>query len=218
MMSNTNSGFTSFVSTALNKDNQKAEWSIDNNDQTNMINIAGTYELPFGKGRPFMNRGGVMNVVLGGWQISPLLTYATGTPLQVTVAGAPLGNGPNRPNLVPGQPLQYSYQNVYKGLPVINAAAFTDPGPWAIGNEPRYLSGLRNPFNYNENIALAKYFPFGEKVKLKLEVEYFNVFNRVVFCGPDTNLEDVGNGTFGKVINSQCNTQRQGQGHLAITF
>ncbi|MGA8029197.1 MAG: TonB-dependent receptor [Bryobacteraceae bacterium] len=219
MMSNTNSGFTSFASASLNKDNQKAEWSVDNNDQPQMINIAATYELPFGKGRTFMNRGGVMNAVLGGWQISPLLTYASGTPLQVTVAGDPLGNGTsNRPNLVSGVPLQFSYLNVYKGLPVLNVAAFTDPGPWAIGNEPRYVSGMRNPFNYNENVALAKYFPFGEKVKLKLEVEYFNVLNRVVFCGPDTNFEDVGNGNFGKVITCQANSPRQGQGHLAITF
>ena len=80
MMSNTNSGFTSFVSDSLNKDNQKAEWSIDNNDSTHSANIAATYELPFGKGRPYMNRGGVANFVLGGWQISPLLTYASGTP------------------------------------------------------------------------------------------------------------------------------------------
>ncbi len=186
MMSNTSSGFTSFAARALNKDNQKSEWSIDNNDQTNMVNIAATYELPFGKGRPFMNRGGVVNAILGGWQISPLLTYATGTPLQVTVAGNPLGNGTsNRPNLVAGQPLQFSYANVYKGLPVLNAAAFSDPGPWAIGNEPRYVGSMRNPFEYNENIALAKYFPLGERVKLKLEIEYFNAFNRVLFGSPD---------------------------------
>ncbi len=45
MMSNTNSGFTSFASTALNKFNQKAEWTIDNNDQTHVVNISGVYEL-----------------------------------------------------------------------------------------------------------------------------------------------------------------------------
>src|SRR5581483_8584740 len=90
MMSNTNSGFTSFAAASLNKNNQKAEWSIDNNDQPEMINIAATYKLPFGKGRAFMNRGGIVNAVLGGWQISPLFTYASGTPLQVTVAGSPL--------------------------------------------------------------------------------------------------------------------------------
>src|SRR5581483_8283469 len=90
MMSNTNSGFTSFANASLNKDNQKAEWSIDNNDQPNVINIAGTYELPFGKGRPYMNRGGIANAVLGGWQISPLLTYAQGTPLWSGTGGSVL--------------------------------------------------------------------------------------------------------------------------------
>ncbi len=121
----------------------------------------------------------------------------------------------NRANVVPGAPLQFSYSNVYKGLPVINAAAFSDPGPWVIGNSKRVLGGLRNPFQYNENVALAKYFAFGERVKLKLEIEYFNVLNRVVFGSPDENFNDA---NFGKVINSQANTQRQGQGHLAITF
>ncbi len=104
---------------------------------------------------------------------------------------------------------------MYKGLPVINAAAFSDPGVWAIGNEPRELSTVRNPFNANENIALAKYFPLGERVKLKLEIEYFNALNRVIFGSPDTTLTDT---NFGKVINSQNNTQRQGQGLLQITF
>jgi hypothetical protein len=134
----------------------------------------------------------------------------------VTVAGNPLGNGTaNRPNVISGQTLQYSYNNVYKGASVLNAAAFNDPGQWAIGNEPRYVAGMRNPFNLNENIALAKYFPLGEKVKLKLEVEYFNAFNRVIFGGPDTNLED---SNFGKVINSQSNSARQGQAYLEVRF
>ena len=116
MMSNTNSGFTSFVSASLNKDNQKAEWSIDNNDQPQMLNIAATYELPLGKGRKYMNKGGVANAVFGGWQISPLLQYASGTPLQVTVAGNPLGNGTsNRPNLVAGQPIAILLRQCLQG-------------------------------------------------------------------------------------------------------
>ena len=216
MMSNTSSGFTSFVSSSLNKDNQKQEWSVDNNDQTHLLNIAATYELPLGKGRTFLNHGGIVNAVLGGWQISPLLNYASGTPTQVNVAGDPFGNGTgNRPNVVPGVPLQFSYQNVYKGLPVFNRAAFTDPGPWAVGNEPRFLSGLRSPSFYNENVALAKYFPVGEHVKFKLEIEFYNIFNRVIFGGPNTNLEDP---NFGRVINSQANNPRQGQGHLEVRF
>ncbi len=216
MMSNTSSGFTSFASRSLDKNNQKAEWSIDNNDQTHVVSIAGTYELPFGKGRTFLNRGGVVNAIAGGWQISPLLSYASGTPLQVTVNGNPLGNGTsNRPNLVAGQKLQFSYGNVYRGLPVLNAAAFQDPGPWVIGNEPRYVGSMRTPFFYNENIAAAKYFPLGEHVRLKIEMEFFNVFNRVIFGSPNTNLNDA---NFGRVINSQANAPRQGQGHIEIRF
>ncbi len=213
-MSNTSSGFTSFTSGSINKNNQKSEWSVDNNDQPQIVNIAATYELPFGKGRKFMNQGGIKNVILGGWQISPLLTYASGTPLQVGVPGSPLGNG-NRANVIQGVEQMFSYSNVYKGLPVLNSAAFSNPGVWVLGNEPRYLGSIRNPFNYNENIALAKYFPLGEKVKLKLEVEYFNVLNRVVFGSPDTTLTDT---NFGKVINSQANTRREGQAHFEVRF
>lgn len=224
MMSDTNSGFSSFANKSLNKENQKAEWTIDNNDRPQVLAIAGTYELPFGKGRTFLNRGGIVNAVLGGWQISPLLQYSSGTPLftgtggSVNVSGDPLGNNCapcNRANVVSYSNMMFSYNNVYKGLPVINKADFSNPGPWVLGNAPRVLGQLRNPTRLNENIALAKYFPLGEHVRLKLEVEYFNVLNRVIFGGPDTNFED---SNFGLVINNQNNTRREGQGHLAITF
>ena len=229
LMSNTNSGFTSFASPSLNKNNQKSEWTVDNNDQTHTVSIAATYELPFGKGRRFMNHGGISNAVLGGWQISPLLSYGTGTPLfqsgnlgAVFVTGDPLGNNNcspcNRANVVPGVPLQFSYSNVYKGLPVINQAAFSDPGQWVIGNSARVLGGLRNPFQYNENLAVAKSFPLGERVRLKIEMEYFNVLNRVVFGNFPGSFENLNDPNFGKVINNQGNTQRQGQGHIQITF
>ncbi len=215
-MSNTSSGFTSFTQTSLNKDNQKAEWSVDAADQPQVLNIAGTYELPIGPGKPFLNRSDWVGKVFGGWQFSPLCTYAKGTPLgAVGVPGDPLGNGFNRANLVPGQPLEFSYNNVYKGLPVINAAAFSNPGLWVPGNEQSDYTGLRNPAGLNENMALAKSFPIGEHVKAKLEMEYFNIFNRVVFCGPDTYLPDA---TFGQVVNCQANTQRQGQAHFTISF
>ena len=44
-----------------------------------------TYQLPFGKGRTFMNRGGVLDAVLGGWQASTLFVLETGRPYTVTV-------------------------------------------------------------------------------------------------------------------------------------
>ena len=46
-------------------------------------------------------------------------------------------------------------------------------------------------------------------------MQYFNVLNRVVFGSPDTNLNDT---NFGKVINSQTNTNRQGQAMISLKF
>lgn len=107
----------------------------------------------------------------------------------------------------------FSYDNVYKGQPVINAADFSNPGNWVLGNAPRVLGQLRNPFSSNEDISLAKYFPFGERVKLKLEVEYFNALNRMIFGGPELELTDP---NFGLVIRNQGNTQRRGQALLEL--
>jgi hypothetical protein len=46
-------------------------------------------------------------------------------------------------------------------------------------------------------------------------MSYFNVLNRVVFGGPDLTLTDP---NFGQVINSQANTQRQGQAQFQVNF
>jgi len=223
MMSDTNSGFSTFANASLNKENQKAEWTVDNNDQTNVVKISGTYELPIGPGKTFLNKKNLLSKVLGGWQVSPILTYATGTPLftgtggPVQVPGDPLDNNCtncNRANVIAGVPQMFSYSNVYSGQPVINAAAFSNPGLWALGNSPRVLSTLRNPFQFNEDIALTKSFGT-ERYKFELRMDYFNVLNRVRFGSPVELLTDP---NFGKVINSQNNTQRQGQAQLRFTF
>jgi hypothetical protein len=126
-----------------------------------------------------------------------------------------LGNGFNRANIASGTPLNLNYNNVYSGTPVFNTSAFSDPGLWVPGNQKANNGALRGPAGLNENVALAKSFPIGEHVKAKLEMEYFNVLNRVIFCGPDTSLTD---SNFGKVVNCQGNTQRQGQAHFTLSF
>jgi len=215
-LANTSSGFTSFTQTSLNKNNQAAEWGVSAADQPQLLNIAGTYELPIGPGKPLLNRHDWVGKVLGGWQFSPLLQYASGSPLgAIGAPGDPLGNGFNRANIASGTPLNLNYNNVYSGTPVFNTSAFSDPGLWVPGNQKANNGALRGPAGLNENVALAKSFPIGEHVKAKLEMEYFNVLNRVIFCGPDTSLTD---SNFGKVVNCQGNTQRQGQAHFTLSF
>jgi hypothetical protein len=233
MMSNTNSGFTSFASTALNKFNQKAEWTIDNNDQTHVVNISGVYELPLGPGKPYLNHGGTLaKNLVGGWQVSGVLSYSTGTPPgpnPITANGDPLGSGAgNRADIISGTPISVNWQNYHRGLPVFTVAAFGDPGQWTLGNSARVIGALRNPVNQNENISLGKHFYFGEQVSAELRMEFFNIFNRAQICGfgnTNTNVSD-GAGAFGydniqsPGVPAPCqgNTPRHGQAFFKVTF
>lgn len=229
-MSNSDSGFASFNWGSENKYNQKSEWSIAGNDQTHLLNITTVYELPIGPGKKLLNKGGlVAKNLIGGWQVSGVFQYASGLPITIFANNNdPFLNGLNRANYNPQIPLNVNYNNYYKGLPVFNTAAFSDPG-FTQGNEPRNLGNLRNPFISNENLALAKHFYFGERVTAELRVEFFNVLNRMQVCGPDTGVADGAN-YFGFVNPSgngagpggsnacQGNTPRQGQALFKINF
>ncbi|MDX2179839.1 MAG: carboxypeptidase regulatory-like domain-containing protein [Bryobacteraceae bacterium] len=61
-----------------------------------------TYELPFGKGRKWMNRGGFPNWVLGGWDFAWTQTFQSGPPTTVTFGGSPNRYlpGASRPNQI----------------------------------------------------------------------------------------------------------------------
>jgi Carboxypeptidase regulatory-like domain len=230
-MSNTDTGFSTFNNGSENGFNQKPEWSIAGNDQTHLLNISGVYELPIGPGKRFLSSktGLLAKNVIGGWQLSGVFQYASGTPITVFANNNdPFLNGFNRANFNPNVPLQVNFNNYYKGLPVFSTAAFSDPG-FAPGNEPRVLSQLRNPFNSNENIGLAKHFYFGERVTAELRMEFFNVLNRMQVCGVgqglDNNVND-GSGKFGLVSpngsggSSACqgNTPRQGEAFFKVSF
>jgi hypothetical protein len=217
-------GFGAFAAQALNKYNLAKEFTIAGYDQTHFVNVSGVYELPIGPGKKLVSGGGSLKKNLaGGWQVSGVLQYQSGTPWDVSASGNPLNNGFNRANVVPGIKPVISWKNVDKTdasgnpLPVLNPKAFSDPGPWVPGNAPRLLESLRLPPTYNENIALAKKFFLGDRVQAELRIEFFNTLNRVIrSCMPDTNISD---GGFG-LAPQQCqsNLPRQGQAYFRVSF
>lgn len=216
-MGNVNSGLGSFAAAPLNKFNQTAEYAISPSDQTNITSVSGTYELPIGRGKKYLNGSRALDLLAGGWQISAIVHYESGTPFGVVEGGNPLLNGYNRPNIVSSKsPKTFSYDRVYHGLPLFNTDAFqVTANPWVLGNAHAAYPGLRNPFYSNEDVNLAKHFHFGEGISAKLQVDYFNAFNRVEFFGPDANASD---STFGLVGQGQANANRQGQAVFRIEF
>ncbi|MGH7870358.1 MAG: TonB-dependent receptor domain-containing protein, partial [Candidatus Dormibacteraceae bacterium] len=85
--------------------NAGAQYTYSFEDIPNNVSIAYVYDLPVGKGRKFLNRGGVLNQVLGGWSISGIQRYESGLPMNIQVPGHTAGledQGWGNVNQVPG--------------------------------------------------------------------------------------------------------------------
>jgi hypothetical protein len=50
-------------------------------DQTHRLNVNALYELPFGKGKTFLNHGGIVDAIIGGWQLGGIFTLGSGAPV-----------------------------------------------------------------------------------------------------------------------------------------
>jgi hypothetical protein len=97
----------------------------------------------------------------------------------------------------------------------LNRAAFAAPAPFAFGNTARTAAdGLRLPVNADEDIAIGKDIHLTDRFTLRLQGDAFNVLNRVVPGGLDTNLSD---STFGQ-IPGQANLPRRLQLEGYIKF
>src|SRR5262249_46520136 len=68
---------------------QRLNRAVSSFDRTHNLEVLWSYELPFGKGKPYANQG-VGAMVLGGWQISGLLSAYSGAPFTVGADGASL--------------------------------------------------------------------------------------------------------------------------------
>jgi len=230
LMDNTSSGFSSFTAGGINKFNQKPEWTVSSSNEAQTFKASGTYELPIGPGKKFLNNHTTGNV-LGGWQVGWILDYEAGTPLgncngsSVCENGTPFPNGFNRPDRNPSVGLStasYSKaRDYFTGKSTVaqmfNPAGFTPTSTqYVLGNAKRIYGQLRNPPLYNESLNARKHFYLGERFQAILTVDYFNAFNRTQFNGPDGNISD---GTFGQVKDQGSQiSNRQGQVSFRLEF
>ena len=224
-MSNTDSGFGEFNAGALNTYDQKAEYQIASNDQTHLLTISGVYELPIGPHHRVLGSENAVNrLAFGGWQFSGIFSYDSGTPFGIGANGCPLQSYNyicNRSNLVGGQHFTLDWNNYYHQTPVFNKAAFADPGLWGVGDSPRNISALRNPWGNDENLALAKHLFFTERFSGELRMEYYNILNRMQVCGSGSTDTNVSDGNFGlDSLGGACqgNSPRQGQATFKLQF
>jgi hypothetical protein len=167
------------------------------------------YELPFGRGRHFANSSsGLVNTVIGGWQVSAINTMQAGTPFNITyspnsaqavspqISATYRGANEYRPNYVPGQKVTQGRNNRAANtgyvnyinfnafvLPPIKDAASNTLSPF--GNASRNPG--RTPAFYQTDLALNKKFATPiESLKVEFRTEFYNLFNHTNLYLPGT--------------------------------
>jgi hypothetical protein len=226
LTANTAIGSAPFSPNGLNAFNTRPEYVPSYLDQMYNQKVATTYELPIGEEKKFLNSRGVLSKIVGGWKVSAILTYAGGTPMGASNGYNPLlVNGFDRPDIVPGVKLQTFSYNLSKPYllggttapPVqITTNAFSNTGPWQIGDSRRAYAALRTPPLRVENFDLIKNFEISHHVRAVVRLDYFNAFNRTQLQAPDMNSLD---STFGEITNlSSQISNRQGQATFRLEF
>jgi len=145
------------------------------------------YDLPFGKGKSWLNRGGVLNQVVGGWQTSSILTAQSGRPLYPIAgwdaAGQVIGGNWDRLNSTGIDPYLPSDQRGANQW--FNLAAFANVKAGEFGNmAPGVLTG---PGVWTLDFSAIKNFPITERQSLQLRIETFNTPNHPTLGSPITN-------------------------------
>ena len=189
-------GVSGFIGTnefiGQNSYQRSAEKAVSQLDTPQTLVASFFYELPVGRGKRFMNQGGATDRVVGGWYVSSILSYSSGQPTEVYgPCGGTAGDvlfagchftGAARVNIVPGLSQTNKSNFNPDTTPFWNPAAFSLPGPFTFGDEPRSLSDARTFGNRNEDFTLGKKTRlFGEKATVDFRAEFFNIFNRHIY-------------------------------------
>jgi Carboxypeptidase regulatory-like domain len=168
-------------------------------DIRNVVHISGTYDLPVGKGRSFLNHDGVLDKVIGGWTLGTLATFETGTPVVINGGYATMNQ--NDAGVVFQNGLTVSQVQSSMGV-------YKTGNPWAYFINPKYIAsnGAGNysyiapettagqygyhpvfygPHWFGMDISLNKSVPIRERARFAFQAECLNILNHPTF-GPVT--------------------------------
>ena len=170
----------------------KSEWAPCYYDATHVLTAYAIYELPFGHGKAFgKNANAVVNQVIGGWQVSPIITFRTGWPMPV------YGAADNSGTFSRGSRADCNSIPTISDTPIVGAGGiqwftnnnnFTNPANGTFGNCAPQLGGLRGPHYTDVDLGLAKDFQLTERFKLQFRSEFINFFNHVQYNAPNMGL------------------------------
>jgi hypothetical protein len=143
------------------------------------------YELPFGAGKPFAETGAGA-AILGGWQVSTIISISSGFPRNVTVGTdrSNTGGGQDRPNAT-GQEVELPRDQRTIQQWFNTAAYVVQPlGTW--GNVGR--NTVIGPGITNIDASIIRNFRLWSNKTLQFRLEAFNLFNQPIWNDPNTTV------------------------------
>jgi hypothetical protein len=155
-------------------------------NRTHVFNARSIVELPFGRNRRWLNSGGVVAAIAGGWQWNNVLSLRSGTPFTVT-ASATLLNTPS----ITQNPADQVKDDVEMLGGVGRGNSYFDPFAFAPVTEQRLgnagFNSLVGPGRTQWDMNLFRQINLGGQTNLQLRIEAFNLTNTPHFSNPGAN-------------------------------
>jgi len=188
---------------------KKAEWAPCYYDATHILSAYAVYDLPFGRGKLLgSNVNKVVNSVIGGWGVSPIVSFRTGFPLAIAPGAVADQSGTfsrgtrpdcnSIPTITGETPITTPGVGGFQWF--TNNGNFTTPAPGTFGSCPNQLAYLRSPRYTDVDLSLHKDIQFTERFKLQFRADFVNAFNHVQLNA--TFVGDLG-GSLGQVTSAQ---------------
>ena len=133
----------------IDRRNYRNTYALSQNDVPHRLVIAGVYELPFGQNRKYINSSRAMDLLIGGFQVAPVITIQSGQPQSIT-GGPGLNNQPDRISGVPIE-LPASLQKWYDSPNAIDRTVKLPSGREIVVNRYTYLK--YNPDAFSQPVV-----------------------------------------------------------------
>jgi len=184
-------------------------------DRRHVVHVNATYDLPFGKGRRWLATDGVLDKIVGGWTVSTIITFQSGTPFRISGNnntfnnkrdGGLVLNGITPQDIQDKVGLYFNAAGQPYFLPPDWVAQVKADGTITSNNAPGTWGDifyLHGPHQTYTDIGISKAVPITERVRIKFQVEMLNAFNHATFGQSTTGLASTGFGRGSQLATSR---------------
>jgi len=167
------------------------EWGHASFDVRHRFTASYIYELPFGKGKPFMgSASGSLQQVVGGWQIAGITTVSSGNWFTPTDSNGNFANsdGLQYPDVIANPNGSHCAPHTF-----FNTCAFVDPQFGSFGNAAR--NSILGPGFQIWDASIFKTFQVTERTHVEFRTEFFNFPNHTNFLLSKSGPQESNNST-----------------------